>query len=173
GRDHRVDQILRQFVERDFVVVPDAAPANFLAIAVEKGYREIGFLQPVVGGFLEGRTGEGEGQQAEADSEGERLAGEFVEDVPPARKMESVHEGRKGGVIFPRAFPARMQRGIDKRIKSKKSPRDFPAKTRRSHIIEQNCSSNTSRHMGCRKLCQIKASSIARETCSCADSGSA
>ena len=53
GRDHRVDQILRQFVERDLVVVPDAALPDLLAIAVEKGHREVGFFQPIVGGFLE------------------------------------------------------------------------------------------------------------------------
>ena len=38
----------REFVERDLVVVQDAAPPDLLAIAVEKGHREIGFFQPIV-----------------------------------------------------------------------------------------------------------------------------
>ncbi len=137
GRDHRMDQIWRQFVERDLVVVPDAAPPCLLAIAVEKGHREIGFLQPILGGFLKGRTGERERQHAEANCEGERFAGEFVENASPAGKMESVHERCKGGIIFARAFQASMERGIDKRIDGEQSPRDFPAKTRRSWPIKQ------------------------------------
>jgi hypothetical protein len=71
------------------------------------------------------------------------------------------------------ALQPRMERGIDKSIEGEQSPRDTPAKMRRSRIIEKNCSSNTYRHMGCRKLRQIKASSIAMETRSCAVRGSA
>ena len=96
GRDHRVDQIWRQFVERDLVVVHDAAPPDLLAVAIEKGHREVGLFQPIVRCFLESETGKREGDDAEAKPESERLAGEFVQDTPPAGDMEPVHEGGKG-----------------------------------------------------------------------------
>ncbi len=68
GREHRLDQIWRQFVERDLSSCRMPRRPDLLAIAVEKGYREIGFLEPVVGGFLKGRTSERERQQAEANA---------------------------------------------------------------------------------------------------------
>ena len=89
GRDDRMDQIWRQFVERDLVIVHDAAPSDLLAIAVEKGHREIGLFQPIVGGFLEGETGKREGDDAEAKPESERFAGKFIQNAPPASDMES------------------------------------------------------------------------------------
>src|SRR5262249_56290265 len=56
GGERRLDQVVGELVERDCVIVADAARAQFIAIAVEEGDRELGLLQPiVVGGFTEGR----------------------------------------------------------------------------------------------------------------------
>ena len=56
GREHRLDQVVGKLVERDRIVVPDAARADLVAVAVEEGDRELGLLQPVVvRGFAERR----------------------------------------------------------------------------------------------------------------------
>src|SRR6516165_4991110 len=57
--ERRLDQVVGELVERDCVIVADAARAQFIAIAVEEGDGELGLLQPiVVGGFTEGRDRE-------------------------------------------------------------------------------------------------------------------
>ena len=48
GSERRLDQVVRELVERDRVIVPDAARADFVAVAVEESDREFGFLQPIV-----------------------------------------------------------------------------------------------------------------------------
>ena len=48
GRQHRLDEMVGQFVERDRVVVLDAAPADFDAIAVEEGHGDVLALQPIL-----------------------------------------------------------------------------------------------------------------------------
>ena len=81
GREHRLDQMVGKLVERDGVVVLDAALADLVAVAVEEGDREIGFLQPVVvGGLAEGghreRQHQHEADGAERGAFGERARGE-------------------------------------------------------------------------------------------------
>ena len=87
----------------------DAAPPDFLAIAIEKSHSEVGFFQPIVGSLLEGETAKREGYDTDAKSDGERLAGKFVKDTPPAGDMESVHIGGKGCVIGAGALQARIE----------------------------------------------------------------
>jgi len=59
GGERRLDEMVGELVERDRVIVADAARAHFIAVAVEEGDRELGLLQPiVVGGFTEGRDRE-------------------------------------------------------------------------------------------------------------------
>ena len=59
GGEHRLDEMVGQLVERDRVVVLDAAPADLDAVAVEEGHGEILALQPVlVAGQPERRLGE-------------------------------------------------------------------------------------------------------------------
>ncbi len=56
GGERRLDQIVRKILQRNRIIVLDAAAADRIAVAVEKRHREIGFLQPVlVGGFAERR----------------------------------------------------------------------------------------------------------------------
>src|SRR5580704_16861157 len=55
GCQHRLDQVIGHLVEWDRLVVLDAAAADLVAEAVEKGNREIGFFKPVIfGGLAEG-----------------------------------------------------------------------------------------------------------------------
>ena len=44
GRQHRLDQVVGKLLERDRIVVPDAARADLVAVAVEEGDRELRFL---------------------------------------------------------------------------------------------------------------------------------
>ena len=89
-------------------IMLDAAPADLLAVAVEKRDREILLLQPVVRGLLKRRNREGERDEAAADAERQRLAGEFGEDAATAGDVKPVHEGGKRGVALasPSAPPA-------------------------------------------------------------------
>ena len=71
GGERRLDQIVRKILERDRVVVLDAAAADRVAVAVEERHREIGFLQPVVVGGLakrRHRQRQHQDQAAEADA---------------------------------------------------------------------------------------------------------
>ena len=68
GGEHRLDQVIGQLVERDRMVVLDAAAADLVAVAVEEGDRELGLLQPVlVGGLAERRD-----RRAPASARGRR-----------------------------------------------------------------------------------------------------
>ena len=106
GRERRLDQVVRKIFQRDRVVVLDAAAADRIAVAVEEGHREIGFLQPVlVGGFAEGRDRERQHQHqaAEAERGGFR---QRLDEHPalPAADIEAVHEGRVALVELARAL---------------------------------------------------------------------
>ncbi len=71
GRQRRLDQIVRKILERDRIIVLDAAAADRVAVAVEEGHRQIGFLQPVlVGGLAKGRHRERQHQEQAAEAQG-------------------------------------------------------------------------------------------------------
>ena len=97
GSERGLDQVVRELVERDRVIVPDAARADFVAVAVEESDGEFGFLQPiVVRGLAEGRDREREHHHQAAGAERERLRQRLDEiPTPPARDMEAVHEYRE------------------------------------------------------------------------------
>ena len=78
GRERRLDQVIGKVLERDGVVVLDAARADLVAVAVEEGDGELGLLQPVlVGGFAERRDRERQHDDQPAEAErgafGQRL----------------------------------------------------------------------------------------------------
>ena len=76
------------------MAVLDAAAADLVAVAVEEGDRELGFLQPVlVGRLAERRAGERQHQHEAAEAHGGRLGQRLDEEpAPPSRDMEPVHE---------------------------------------------------------------------------------
>ncbi len=94
GGEHRLDQMVGQLIERHRMAVLDAAAADLVAVAVEEGDRELGFLQPVlVGGLAERRAGERQHQHEAAEAHGGRLGQRLDEEpAPPSRDMEPVHE---------------------------------------------------------------------------------
>src|SRR5215469_16000608 len=94
GGERRLDQMVGELVERDCVIVADAARADFIAVAVEEGDRELGLLQPiVVGGFPEGGDRERQQDQQAAAAQGETLRQRFDETpAPPPSDMEAVHQ---------------------------------------------------------------------------------
>ena len=59
GRQHRLDEMIGQLLERNGIVVLDAAPPDLDAVAVEESDREVLALQPVlVAGLAERRQGQ-------------------------------------------------------------------------------------------------------------------
>ena len=106
GGERRLDQVVRKILQRDRVIVLDAAAADRVAVAVEKRHREIGFLQPVVvGGFAKCRYRQRQHQQQAAEPEGGCFGQRFDEDPAlPAADIEAVHEGREPLIEFARAL---------------------------------------------------------------------
>ncbi len=92
GGDHRVDEVWRQLVEGHGVVVADAAATDFLSVLVEEGDGEVLFLQPVLGGQLEGRRGQRQDEQPAGDRKGETFAADLNEGTLRAREVEPLHE---------------------------------------------------------------------------------
>ena len=94
GREHRLDQVIGELVERDRIVLLDAAGADLVAVAVEKDDGEFGLLQPVlVGGLVERGNGEREHQDRAAQPEGQRFRNGLDEKpAPPTADVEAVHE---------------------------------------------------------------------------------
>ena len=95
GRQRRLDQIVRKILQRNGIIVLDAAAADRIAVAVEEGHREVGFLQPVfVGGFAERRHGKRQQQDQAAEPDGGGFRQRLDEDPAlPAADIEAVHEG--------------------------------------------------------------------------------
>src|SRR3984893_14268673 len=118
GGERRLDQIVRKILERNRIIVLDAAAADRIAVAVEERHREIGFLQPVVvGGFAKRRYRQRQHQDQPAEPDGRGFRQWFDEDPAfPAADMEAVHERRVPLVEFARALGGREQRRIDARI---------------------------------------------------------
>ena len=118
GGERRLDQIVRKVFQRNRVIVLDAAAADRVAVAVEEGDGEVGFLQPVVVGSLAKR---GDRQRQHQDEAAEPDGGGFrhrLDEHPalPAADIEAVHEGRVALVELAQALGRREQRGVDARI---------------------------------------------------------
>ena len=78
GGENRLDEMVGQFVERDRVVMLDAAPPDFGAIAIEERHRQIRALQPVlVAGVPERRLRQRKGENQADDADVEALAREL------------------------------------------------------------------------------------------------
>ena len=86
--------MIRVILERNGVVVPDAARAHLVAEAIEEGDRELGLLQPIViRGFAERRDRERQHHHHPAKTEGRAFRQRLDHrPAPPAGDMEPVHE---------------------------------------------------------------------------------
>ena len=74
GREHRLDQSVRQLVDRHRIVLEDAALADLVAVAVEEGDGEIACGAPVALGLLEGRQRQRQHQHGAGGAPGHALA---------------------------------------------------------------------------------------------------
>ena len=90
GREHRLDEVVGEILERHGIVVLDAAAADLVAVAVEEGDGELGFLQPVVvGGLAERRDRERQHQHQAAGAERRHLRERLDQQpAPPAGDVE-------------------------------------------------------------------------------------
>jgi hypothetical protein len=124
GRQRRLDQIVGHFVERNRIVVLDAAVADLVAVAVEKGHREIGFLQPVfVRGLAHRRHGERQHEEEAAGAERRHLRQRLHQQpAPPAGDMPAVHERGEALVDFPHPLAEQEHGEVDARIDIEQEP---------------------------------------------------
>lgn len=83
----------------------DASAADDVAVAIQEGHREVGFLQPVlVRGLAEGRYRQRQHQDQAAEPDGGRFRQRLDEDPAlPTADIEAVHEGREPLIEF--AYP--------------------------------------------------------------------
>ena len=126
GGEHRLDQVVGKLVERHRIVVPDAAGADLVAVAVEEGHRQLRLLQPVVvGGLVEGRDRERQQQHGAGGAQGGGFRDELVEPAPPAGDVEAVHEGGKALIGLAQAREAAEQPGIDAGVEAEQQLLDF------------------------------------------------
>ena len=116
GGERRLDQVVRELIERDRVIVSDAAGAEFVAVAVEKGHREFGLFEPVVvRGFTESGNCERQHNQQARIPQGQALRQGFDErPPPPARDMEPVHQDGKSLVKLPSPGLCLVQAEVDR-----------------------------------------------------------
>ena len=141
GRQHRLDEVIGEILERHGIVVLDAAVADFVAVAVEKGDGEFGFLQPVVvGGVAERRNRERQHQHQPAGPQRRRLRERLDQQpAPPAGDVEAVHEGGVALVEFARPFPALEHRGIDAGVDIQHQPLELrlPVAGIGEHVLQR------------------------------------
>ena len=134
GREHRLDQMVGKFLQRDRVVVLDAAAADLVAIAVEEGDGEFRLLEPlVVRGLAERRDGE---RQHEHEAAGaKRRPSENISTRPPAPAgdVEAVHEGGEALVELARPGLGLVQPKSMRESKSRKNRRNHAFQLPGSH----------------------------------------
>ncbi len=100
GREQGVDLVFRDLFQGDGIVVPDTAPADFLAVAIEKCDRQILLLQPIVRSHIKSWNGEGQHDNRTGQSDGHRFGARLNRGFGIAGYVKPVHEGRKCGVSF-------------------------------------------------------------------------
>ena len=124
GRKHRLDQMVRQFVERDGIVLLDAAAADFVAVTVEKHHGDFGLAQPVlVRGLLERRQRQRERDDEAAEPERRRFRQRLDhQPAPPAGDVKPVHEIGEALVEFAARAGAAENAEIDARVEVEQHP---------------------------------------------------
>src|SRR5262249_43295035 len=101
GRENSLDQMIRKLIEWYRIIMLDAARADFIAVAVEEGHRQLRFLQPIiVRGFSKRRHRQCQHNHESDSAERGAFGHEFVQPAPPTGHMESVHKGRKTFIAF-------------------------------------------------------------------------
>ena len=124
GRQHRLDEVVGHVLERHRIVVLDAAVADLVAVAVEEGDGELGFLQPVlVRGLAEGGDRERQHEQERAGAPSGRFRKRLDDEpAPPAGDMAMIHDRGEPLVQLARPFAALENGGIDARVEIEQQP---------------------------------------------------
>ena len=125
GREHGLDQMIGKLIERDGVVVLDAARADLVSVAIEEGHRQFGFFQPViVRRFAECRDRQREHHDQADSAEGRPFRHDFIEAAPPAGDVEAIHEGRETLIGLAQAGGAAEDAEIDPCVQPEQEPLD-------------------------------------------------
>jgi len=112
-RQHRLDQVVGQFVDRHGIFMDDAAVADLVAVAIEECDGEVALGAPVALGFLEGGKGKREQQDEAGRAEIHPFAGNLEDGLLPAFDVEAAGED---GDLLPDLAQAKAgipDRGID------------------------------------------------------------
>jgi hypothetical protein len=123
-RQHRLDEVVGHFLERHRIVMLDATAADLIAVAVEEGDRELGFLQPaLVRCLAEGGDGQRQHEQEPAGAPRRRFRQWLdQEPPPPAGDMKTVHERGEPLVEFARPDAALEHGKVDPRVEIEQKP---------------------------------------------------
>ena len=97
-RQNRLDQMVRQLIDRNGVFMDDAAMADHVAVTVEEGDGEIVVVAPVFLGFLKGRLGEREQENHARRAQRHGFAGDLEAELFEAAHTETAEED---GDLFP------------------------------------------------------------------------
>ena len=137
GGEHRLDQVIGEFVERDRVVVADAARADFVAVAIEEGDRELRGLEPILfGGFAERRDREREREHQPAGADRHAFR-DRLDQAPALRAgdVEAVHEHAEAFVELTAPTPRVIEAGVDARIQVEEEARQLRPPARGPQLI--------------------------------------
>ena len=138
GGEHRLDQVVGEFLERDGVVVLDAARADLVAVAVEEGDGELRLLEPVVvGGLAEGRDRERQHDDEPAGAERHPLRDGLDREAAHAGDVEAVHEGREALVGLARRAPGLEHAEVEARIEVEQQPLELRLPAGRIEVAQQ------------------------------------
>ena len=112
-RQRRLDQVVGHFVQRHAVIRADAAPADFLAIAIEEHHRVIlGLVEGAAVDDVEGRQRQRRHQHRADGTEGEGIGQNFDEEAFYAGDMKPAHEILVARIGAAQGLPELVQRGI-------------------------------------------------------------
>ena len=119
GGERRLDEIVRQLVERKGIVGADAAPANLGAVAVKEHHRDVlGLVDAARGGGVEGRKRQRGGQHHADGGERKPVGEDFDEQALEARDAEAGEEILEPRIAAAQRVPEIVKRGIKPGVRS-------------------------------------------------------
>ena len=122
GGDQRLNEVGRQILQRQRIVMLDAAPADVDAVAIKEGDRQFLLLQPVLGGLAEGGLRQRQQRGQADDAPGDAFRSPAGEALAPAMRRHALHEMGVADIAFAQAGPAGKQRGIEPGVEGPAEP---------------------------------------------------
>src|SRR5690554_6528753 len=121
GGQNRLDDVVRQLVDRHGIALDDTALADLVTVAVEEGDGVVALAAPVLRRFLEGRHGEREHDDRADRSQREAFTRELDQPPPPSRYAEAAEEDGDVLPAFACLEACFVEGGIDPRIHREQS----------------------------------------------------